>query len=76
MTLINPLFVPTQIMPGTTVESPIDSIAPPGGACRARRGRRRRCAAARTPRSGLIAVQCAPPSTVDQTDWKPAMSIC
>jgi len=54
--LINPLFVPTQIIPGTTVDADIDSAGPP--------------------RSGLIAVQCTPPSVVVQIDWKPAMSIC
>src|SRR6266542_1794651 len=30
----------------------------------------------RTPRSGLSAVQCAPPSVVPQSDCNPAMSRC
>ena len=63
VTLIRPLFVPTQMhaRPRPSIAA-IDSIAPPGGAVGARRGRRRRSRRRRTPRSGLIAVQCAPPS--------------
>src|SRR4051812_13229158 len=73
VTLIKPLFVPIQMRPGVTVESDIDMIAPPpvpGGEFGGGGG-----ASARIARSGLIAVQCVPASTVDHTDWNPAMSI-
>ena len=42
VTLIRPLFVPTQIVPRATVDAPIDSIAPPGGRRLAAARRRRR----------------------------------
>src|SRR5437763_10676517 len=73
VTLISPLFVPTQMRPGDAVESDIDMIAPPpvpGGEFGGGGG-----ASARIAKSGLIAVQCAPESTDDHTDWNPAMSI-
>jgi hypothetical protein len=35
-----------------------------------------RGASGRTARSGLIDVQCAPPSIVVHTDWNAAMSMC
>src|SRR5690242_12574064 len=72
VTLIKPLFVPTQIVPVPTVDARIDWIAPPtGGPPFGGRGE-----SGRTPRSGLIAVQCAPPSTDDHTDWNAASIMC
>src|SRR5207253_3080460 len=66
VTLICPLFVPTHSVPWATVDAPIDSIAPPGGA--AVPGAVGAVGPSeRTPRSGLIAFQCAPPSVVAHT---------
>src|SRR5689334_16240335 len=75
VTLIKPLFVPTQIKPGITVESDMDWIAelppgtpgPPAGGAGA---------SFRIVRSGLSWVQWPPPSVVDHTDWNPATSMC
>src|SRR5207237_10106737 len=85
---MTPLFVPTQITPGVTVDADIDSIAPVRGAG----GRIGRAVVSRTAvsrralapsaigatkgsvRSGLSLVQCAPPSVVDITYCRPASS--
>src|SRR5690349_6122456 len=78
VTWMRPLFVPTQIVPGATVDGEIDSIIPPRGV---------RLAAASLaastgsllfgrPRSGLSFRQCTPPSVVAMRYWNPASSSC
>src|SRR5258708_30719659 len=74
VTLINPLLVPTQINPRPTVDSEMDSIAPPGGA--ALPGAVGGVGPpGRPPRSGLNAVQCAPLSVLAHSHWNPASSM-
>src|SRR5512146_2282145 len=80
---MRPLLVPTQMVPGVTVDGEMDSIAPPGGAGRSSAPA---LPAARpasvgvwlfgTPRSGLNFFQCTPPSVVAMRYWKPANSSC
>src|SRR5690348_15689211 len=68
---MRPFVVETQIIPGATVEADIDSMAgrrPPAALVESAPGV--------TVRSGLIDVQCAPPSVVDTRLWKPTMSWC
>src|SRR3954471_15319575 len=75
--LIWPLFVPTQIIPGNIVDARMDSMAPVAvGAALGPPGVVRAPESGGDVRSALIAVQCAPPSIVVQTDWNAAMSIC
>src|SRR5438105_2899721 len=83
-----PLFVPTQITPGVTVDADSDSIAPVAGAggLIGRAVVSRTAVSRRAPapsaigatygavRSGLNFVQCAPPSVVAVTNCNPASS--
>src|ERR1041384_6766889 len=79
VSLIRPRFVPTQITPGFTVDNAMDWIAEPTGVPGAPRPRIESggtTAPAGNPRPGDRLVQCAPPSVVAITNWKPANSSC
>src|SRR4051794_10048165 len=73
-----PLLSPTQITPRRTGEADIDSIAPrrgsgvaPGTGARVYMLSAIGVTPFGQPRSGLSERQCAPPSVVAITDWKP-----
>ena len=71
VTWMSPLLVPAQITPGMTVEAASDSIAPRPPSVRAAVAE---SMPAGMPRSGLIAVQVAPPLVVLATYCRPAKS--